>query len=290
MSETRAMSRAKMLTVGAMCIALAFALNQVSIFRMPMGGSVTPASMLFIALAGYWLGPVYGIISGVAMGLLDLATATGAFVYHPMAYVLDYILAFGALGLSGFFRKRKYGLQIGYIAGVLGRFSMVFLSGLLFFYMYAPEGQHAIIYSAVYNATYIVPEMVVSLILISLPTMKHAIDIVTKSIVPPAVYAQMAAANKGSVSVNARIVTGAVTGALGGIAFVLAGYIQRLENLTILQLTTNAVPFLEEPRADRLYRLIGRNTEHLFALNTVGVIFLAIGIALLISTLAKREP
>ncbi|MCL2356433.1 MAG: energy-coupled thiamine transporter ThiT [Defluviitaleaceae bacterium] len=288
MQQKGQMSHAKMLAVGAVCIALAFMLNQVAIFRMPMGGSVTPMSMLFIVLAGYWLGPAFGILAGVSLGLLD--TITGAFIVHPAQYVLDYILGFGALGISGFFRRMKFGLQIGYIAGVFGRWVMVFLSGLLFFYMYAPEGQHAAIYSAVYNLNYIAPEMIVTLIIISLPSMKHAINIVTKSIVPPAVYEQMLAVNAGSVSAAARIATGAVLGTLGGMAFVFAGHLRRLEELTVMQVAFDVQAFSDPIRADRVYRLVERNSEQIFAFQTAGVIFLALAAALMISTLcAERE-
>jgi len=276
-----------MLAVAAMCIALAFVLNQVVLLRMPMGGSVSLFSMMFIVLAGFWLGPAWGFAAGVAMGLLN--ASLGFIAYHPLSFVLDYVLAFGALGLAGFFRKWRFGLQIGFVVGVFGRFLMVFLSGYFFFYMYAPEGQHAAVYSAIYNMTYIAPEMIATLVLISLPTVKHAIDAVTKAVVSPADYAVIHAANAGSVSANARLVTGAAIGALGGFALVVAGYITRLENLTITMLATDALPFLEPPRADRLYRLVERNTQHLFALNTVGVVFLAIGVALLFSVLKPRE-
>ena len=168
------MSKTRMLTIAALCVALAFVLNQISVYRMPMGGSVTPFSMLFIVLAGYWLGPVYGILSGVALGLLD--TVTGAYIVHPMQYLLDYILGFGALGLSGFFRKMPHGLVVGYVVGVMGRFVMVFLSGFLFFYMFAPEGQHPALFSALYNITYIGPEMIATLIIIAVPAVRGAID------------------------------------------------------------------------------------------------------------------
>ncbi|MCL1844951.1 MAG: energy-coupled thiamine transporter ThiT [Defluviitaleaceae bacterium] len=286
-SKDTEMSHAKMLAVGAMCIALAFMLNQVSIYRMPLGGSVTPMSMLFVVLAGYWLGPIFGIIAGVSMGLLNMST--GFINYHPMQVALDYLLAPGALGLAGFFRTWKFGLKIGYVVGVFGRFVCVFLSGLVFFYMYAPEGQHAAIYSAVYNLSYIAPEMLVTLVIISLPTMKHAINVVTKNVVPPAVYEKMTAVNAGSISAGARIATGAVIGAIGGIAFVFAGHLRRIEELTITQVVTDAQIFYDPPRADRIYRLIERNTEHIFAFQTAGVIFLAIAVALLVSTLCNER-
>jgi len=272
------MSKAKMISIGAVCVAMAFMLNQVALFRMPMGGSVTPMSMLFIVLAGYWLGPAFGFLSGVAMGLLDIAT--GAWFVNPIQLALDYILGFGVLGLAGLFRKWNHGLQIGYVVGVLGRFLMVFLSGYVFFYMYAPEGQHAAVYSLLYNITYIGPEMVVSLFIISLPSMRHAINVVTKSIVPPDVYNEMTK-NKGSVTAKARLVTGALTGALGGLAFVLVSHITRLEAIAITHYTTGAALLGDAPT--RVYRIIERNTEQILGLQTVGVLLFALSAGLLFS-------
>jgi thiamine transporter len=265
-----------------MCIALAFALNQVSLFRMPQGGSVTPFSMMFIVLAGYWLGPVWGILSGVAMGFLDLTTGFAS--VHLGSIALDYPVAFAMLGVSGFFRKMPFGLQIGFVAGVFGRFWSVTMSGYLFWLEQVPGSLWA---SVTYNAAYILPEMIATLVIISLPAMKHAIDTVTKNVVSPEEYAALK--NKGSISANARIVTGAVVAAIGGLGFVIASYITRLENLSIMQVTTGAELFLDAPRADRLYRMVERNTEQIFALQTVGVVFLAVGIALLISVLVANS-
>jgi len=279
------MSKPKALAICAMCIALAFLLNQVSLFRMPQGGSITPASMLFIALAGYWLGPVYGILAGVSKGLLD--TLTGAYVIHPIQYLLDYPLAFGMLGVAGFFRKWKYGLQIGFFVGVMGRLLMVFLSGVVFFADIAGTGLVAsAIFSFVYNITYIGPELLVSMVIISLPTMRHAIDVVTKSVVPHSVYLELTQ-NKGSVTQTARLVTGAVIGMFGGLAFVLVSYITRLENLVVTQYTTGAILFANEP--SRIPRMIERSTGHIAALQTVGVVLLVIGVTLLFSTLMPRQ-
>lgn len=275
-------STSKKLAVCAVCIALAFLLNQVTLFRMPQGGSITPASMLFITLAGYWLGPVYGILAGVSKGLLD--TITGAYVVHPIQYLLDYPLAFGMLGISGFFRKFNHGLQIGYIIGVLGRLVMVFTSGLVFFADIAGMGLlPAAVFSFTYNITYIGPEMVVTLIIISLPSMRHAIDTVTKGIVTPEEYAVL---SKGSITTKARLVTGAVISAIGGLAFVLAAYITRIETLSIMQYTTGAELFATAP--SRIIRMIERNTGQIFALQTIGVIFLTLGLALVFSILANK--
>lgn len=273
------MSRSKKLAVCAACIALAFLLNQISLFRMPQGGSITPASMLFITLAGYWLGPVYGIIAGVSKGFLD--TITGAYVVHPLQYLLDYPFAFGMLGISGFFRKMNFGLQAGYIAGVLGRLLMVFISGLVFFADITGMGLAASAsFSFVYNITYIGPEMIVTLIIISLPSMRHAIDTVSKSVLPPNEYAELTK-NQGSITATARLVSGVVIGAFGGLAFVLTSYITRLETLSIMQYTTGVELFADAP--SRITRMIERNTGHIAGLQTIGVLFLALGTALLFS-------
>ena len=159
-----------------MGIALAMVTSYIKIWEMPMGGSVTLLSMLFICLTGYWFGPKYGIIAGAAYGMLQ-------FVIDPymlsLAQVLfDYPLAFGALGLSGFFRGRKYGLQLGYIAGVIGRFLFSTLSGVIFFAAYAPEGMNPWVYSALYQGSYLGTEGIVTLILISLPPITKALNTV----------------------------------------------------------------------------------------------------------------
>jgi thiamine transporter len=280
-------SRAKVLTVCAVCIAMAFTLNQVSLFRMPQGGSVTPFSMMFVVLAAYWFGPVWGIISGVSMGLLDTITGATVNPINPLvSYILDYPVAFGMLGTAGFFRKWKFGLQIGFIAGVLGRYASVFLSGWIIWGELLPGSA---VFSLIYNATYIAPELIATLVIISLPAMKHAIDAVTKNVVSPADYAMLSSKSNATLSPTARIFTGATIGAIGGIGFVLASYIQRLENLSISHVANELVLFADPPRADRLYRMVERNTEQIFALQTVGVIFISIGVGLLVSAIISGK-
>ena len=108
------------------------------------------------------------------------------FINRPIFYtipqmLLDYPLAFGALGLAGFFAGKKHGLQIGYVVGVLGRYVFHVISGVVFFGAYAPEGTPAIIYSLGYQATYIVPEAIATLIVISLPPVAKALAQIKKS-------------------------------------------------------------------------------------------------------------
>ena len=166
----------KKLVFSAMAIALALVTSYLKLWNMPMGGSVTLLSMLFITLIGFWFGAKYGIVTGAAFGLLQ-------FIINPYMLsipqvFLDYPLAFGALGFSGFFRNYKYGLHIGYIVGVLGRFVFSTLSGVIFFASYAPEGMNPWVYSIVYNLMSNGVEGALSiLVLMLLPLQRFAVVI-----------------------------------------------------------------------------------------------------------------
>ena len=169
-------SAVRKLVFSAMGIALAMVTSYIKVWEMPMGGSVTLLSMLFICLIGYWFGAKYGIITGVAYGLLQFVV--DPYVLSIPQVLFDYPFAFGALGLSGFFSNRKYGLQIGYAVGVLGRFAFSTLSGVIFFAAYAPEGMNPWVYSSLYQGTYLGTEGIVTLVIISLPPVTKALNLI----------------------------------------------------------------------------------------------------------------
>lgn len=138
-------------------------------------------SMLFIVLIGYLFGPKAGITSALAYGMLQ-------FVIDPVFYsipqmIVDYPLAFGALGLAGIFANKKHGLIWGYITGVIGRYIFAVISGVIFFAHYAPEGTPALVYSLGYNATYLVPEAAITLILLALPPVSKGIAQIKKMVI-----------------------------------------------------------------------------------------------------------
>ena len=162
----------KQLVFSGVAMALAIVTSEIKFARLPMGGSITLFSMLFIVLIGYWYGAKAGLLTGLAYGLLQFVL--DPVFYSPVQLLVDYPLAFGALGLSGFFSKKKHGLLIGYIVGVLGRYFFAVLSGIVFFGHYAPEGTPVLVYSLSYNATYIVPEAVVTIILLAIPAVAGA--------------------------------------------------------------------------------------------------------------------
>jgi thiamine transporter len=168
----------RQLIFSAMAMALATVTSMIKLFDAPMGGSVTLCSMLFIVLIGYWYGPKAGILTGVAYGILQLVI--DPYILSLPQMIVDYPLAFGALGMSGFFANSKHGLQKGYLLAIFGRWVFAFLSGVIFFAYYAWDGWNPALYSAVYNLSYIAVEGVITLIIISLPPVANALGAVKK--------------------------------------------------------------------------------------------------------------
>lgn len=158
----------KQLVFSAAAMALGMITSFLKIFEAPMGGSVTLFSMLFICCIGYWYGLRVGLMTSIAYGLLQLITDPYIISLPQMA--MDYLFAFGALGLSGLFCNQKNGLIKGYLAGVLGRYFFAFLSGLIFFASYAEgSGMSAPIYSLAYNGSYLGCEAALTLVVLAVP-------------------------------------------------------------------------------------------------------------------------
>ena len=164
---------AKQLAFAAVALALATVCSNIKLFRLPMGGAITLFSMLFVTLIGYWYGSAVGLMAAVAYGLLQMIF--GAYVISLPQLLLDYPLAFGALGLSGFFSDKKNGLIIGYLVAITGRFLFSVLSGVVFFGMYAPEGMSPLAYSAAYNGSIIYGEGILTIIILMIPAVKSAL-------------------------------------------------------------------------------------------------------------------
>ena len=169
----------KQLVFSAAAMALAMVTSFLKLFEAPMGGSVTLFSMLFICLIGYWYGLRVGLMTGLAYGLLQLIS--DPYIISIPQMVTDYLLAFGALGLSGLFCNKKNGLIKGYIAGVLGRYFFAFLSGLIFFASYAEgSGMSAPVYSLAYNGSYLGCEAAITLIVLAIPAVNKGFAQVKK--------------------------------------------------------------------------------------------------------------
>ena len=168
----------KQLVFCAMAIALGTVLSEIKIIDFPWGGSATLLSMLVICLPGYLFGLGAGLMTSIAYGVLQLLF--NPYVLFPMQLVLDYILAFGALGLSGLFAGAKRGLLKGYLVGIFGRYVFTVLSGWIFFAEYAWEGWHPLPYSLVYNGIYIFAEGAITCAVILVPAVSSGLAAVKK--------------------------------------------------------------------------------------------------------------
>ncbi len=153
----------RVLTEAALAIALAFVLGLIKIFQMPFGGSIS-LEMVPLILLALRQGPFVGVVAGAAYGLLDLAVEPVAL--HPVQVIFDYPLAFGVLGLAGLFRPSVQGAVAGTVVAVLARFLCHFVSGVVFFASYAPKGWNPYLYSAAYNAGYLMPSLVIALVVV----------------------------------------------------------------------------------------------------------------------------
>jgi thiamine transporter len=146
-------------------IALAAVLGQVRLFVMPQGGSVS-LELLPIIFIAVRRGVVPGAVTGLLYGLLQLGLP-GAFVYHPAQAALDYPLAFMALAVAGLVDVRGWrSLTLAVFLALAARFVFHFLSGLIFFAAYAPQWESPWLYAATYNLLYLVPEGVLTTLLL----------------------------------------------------------------------------------------------------------------------------
>ena len=157
-------STSRVLAEIAIFVALATALSFIIIFQLPQGGSITLASMVPILWLALRRGPKIGLTAGFVYGLVQLVIMPQ--IYFLPQVLLDYPLAFGCLGIAGLFQKRW--VLAGVAVAIVGRFIMHLISGALFFASYAPTGMNPWIYSGIYNGSYLLPELVISLFVIFL--------------------------------------------------------------------------------------------------------------------------
>lgn len=162
-----------MLAEGGIMIALATLLGSITVYQAPNGGSVSAGGMipLLIFSIRWGLGP--GIMVGSLYGVLDFILKP--YFYHPVQFLLDYPIAYGILGLAGigYLVRNKdtlneyMGLILGIILAIGGRMFAHVLSGVVFFAEYAGD-QNPWLYSIGYNSTYLIPELIISLVVIAL--------------------------------------------------------------------------------------------------------------------------
>ena len=141
-------SRTQVLVYGALSITLAFVLSYFKLFSLPLGGTITLLSMLPIFAYAAYFGPARGFTAAFAFSLLQVIQ--GAYIVHPIQFILDYFVAFTCLGLASFFPKS---LPLGALVGGFARMLASTVSGAVFFGSYAADFGFTNVwaYSLVYN-------------------------------------------------------------------------------------------------------------------------------------------
>ncbi len=184
----------QMLVEGAIMVALATVLSFVKVVKFPWGGSITLLSMLPITVYGVKWGIKAGMLVSVLYAIIQLLQGIMldgllGWGLTPVALIscimLDYILAFSPLGLSGIFRKKgiagwlggiSFTIVIRYVSHLISGAAIFHSAGMLW------EGfvtDNEWLYSAVYNAAYMLPELLFTVIgasvLLSAPVIKKYI-------------------------------------------------------------------------------------------------------------------
>ncbi|MBQ7292409.1 MAG: energy-coupled thiamine transporter ThiT [Clostridia bacterium] len=167
-------TKTRMLTEGAIMVALAFILSFLKIVNFPWGGSITILSMLPIVVFSLRYGAKYGFAVSFVYSVLQLVqgiVVDGIFAWGltPMTLIavifLDYLLPFTLLGAAGFFNNGKFTTVIaGTVVSVMFRFVCHYLSGV---FIWKTVGEllgisttSPYLYSLLYNGAYMIPEMI----------------------------------------------------------------------------------------------------------------------------------
>lgn len=167
-------SKTRILVECAMMIAMSTALGYVPIFEMPFGGSITLCSMVPLVIVSFRHGAKWGVLTGSVHGLIQMMLGIKNVMYCTTIWamagciLLDYILAFAVMGAACVFAKgipnRYAGVAAGTVAVGFMRFLCSFLSGILIWGGYAPEGTPVWLYSLQYNGSFMLPETMLTAI------------------------------------------------------------------------------------------------------------------------------
>lgn len=165
----------KALTESAVMVAFAAVLSLIKIIDLPYGGSVTIASMLPIAIISYRHGLGWGFLSATVYGaiqqLLGLSTLSYFTTWQSIVAVilLDYVVAFAVIGLAGIFRKpvknQALSLCLGCFVICILRYACHVIGGATVWAGLSIPSEAAMIYSLSYNATYMLPETIILLVI-----------------------------------------------------------------------------------------------------------------------------
>lgn len=169
---------ARRLACAALCLAIAFVLSCIRLYRMPSGGSVVLCAILPLVFFSYYCGVWQGAVVCVAYGVLQILQ--GAWIIHPVQGFLDYIAAYGVLAVGGAAAflplPKRWKLPVGLILASVCRWAVSVISGLIFFSGDAIEaGQLPFVYSALYNS-FLFPEAILCAVLALIPSVAAMLE------------------------------------------------------------------------------------------------------------------
>ena len=176
------MTNTKKLTTSAILIALSTVLafvSKVIPVQFLQGGSVTIASMVPIIIISLRLGTKWGLLSGITYGCIQMLMGfypapTPTFINMALVVLLDYITAFGVLGLASLFYKllgkKSFSIAVSGCIVTILRYICHICSGILIWGVYAEEGQTVLAYSLAYNGGYMIPEIIITTVVLALLT------------------------------------------------------------------------------------------------------------------------
>ncbi|AST91493.1 MULTISPECIES: energy-coupled thiamine transporter ThiT [Sutcliffiella] len=148
----------------SMMAALAVILSYVKFGALwAYGGSIS-LIMVPIFVIAFRRGWKAGVVTGLLVGVINWLT--GGYVVHPAQLILDYPLPFALLGFAAIFAVKGVTIRtivVGMIFGTALRLISHFLSGVIWFGEYAPDGIPVVLYSIIYNLSYLVPEMLITI-------------------------------------------------------------------------------------------------------------------------------
>ncbi len=145
----------------ALMLAFTILLNEVRLYHFPQGGSVTLGSMVPLLLLTHSFGARVGVLAGFLYGLILILQ--DPFILHPIQVLFDYPLPYMVVGLAAFFPRH---MMVSVIAVFIGKFLCHFISGVVFFSSYAPDGMPAALYSLIVNLSMAVPECVICCVIL----------------------------------------------------------------------------------------------------------------------------
>lgn len=162
------------LVEGAVFVAASIVLSFIKIFSMPQGGDIT-IDVIPLLIMSFRIGIKGGVLACISNGLIQLLLGLNyiGFCNNAISVIgcifLDYLLAYGIIGLSSFFvrlmKKRNTAtICIASTLVLLLKYFCSILSGWLIFGDYAWEGFHPLVYSILYNGSYMGPVIGISVV------------------------------------------------------------------------------------------------------------------------------